>query len=146
MRLQPADMTNTRLHITYWALIVACILTSSLVTRNLMCPSIPDTSVYLVGAVSISDPDRLPEYQAIAGPLAGKMGGYQPLAYASPEMIEGESPTAGFYFIERYDSLAGLQAFVTSPEFQEAKKLRDQVADVHFMMWLPALPADSLPH
>ena len=139
-------MTNTRFHVVYWALIVACILVTSLVTRNLASQPIPDTSVYLVGAVSITDPNRLPEYQAIAGPLAGRMGGYLPLAYASPEMIEGDSPSAGFYFIERYDSLAGLQAFVNSPEFQEAKKLRDQVADVHFMMWLPALPKDSLPH
>jgi uncharacterized protein (DUF1330 family) len=139
-------MNNSRLHVIYWALIAACILGSSLVTRNLVSPSVSDTSVYLVGAVSITDPDRLPEYQAIAGPLAGKMGGYLPLAYASPEMIEGESPTPGFYFIERYDSLAGLQAFVNSPDFQKAKKLRDQVADVHFMMWLPAIPAGSLPH
>ena len=115
-------------------------------TRALTRPSIPETSVYLLGAVSITDPDRLPEYQAIAGPLAGKMGGYVPLAYASPEMIDGELPTGGFYFIERYDSLAGLKAFVNSPEFQEAKKLRDQVADVHFMMWLPAIPVGSLPH
>jgi uncharacterized protein (DUF1330 family) len=117
-----------------------------MVTRTLVNPPVPDASVYLVGAVSITDPDRLPEYQNIAGPLAGKIGGYLPLAYASPEMIEGEPPTSGAYFIERYDSRAGLQAFVNSAEFREAKKLRDQVADVHFMMWLPAIPAGSLPH
>ena len=37
-------------------------------------------------------------------------------------------------------------AFLNSPKFKEAKKLRDKVADVHFMLWLPALPAGSLPH
>jgi uncharacterized protein (DUF1330 family) len=66
--------------------------------------------------------------------------------YANPEMIEGELPTSGFYFIERYDSPAGLKAFVNSLEFQEAKRLRDQVADVHFMMWLSAIPECALLH
>jgi hypothetical protein len=41
-----------------------------MVTRTLVNPPVPDASVYLVGAVSITDPDRLPEYQNIAGPLA----------------------------------------------------------------------------
>jgi uncharacterized protein (DUF1330 family) len=138
-------MANIGFHAIYWAFIAVAILVASLVARN-EAPSVSDTSVYLVGAVTITDPERLPEYQAIAGPLAGKMGGYLPLAYASPEMIEGDLPTDGYYFIERYDSLAELQAFVKSAEFQEAKKLRDRVADVHFMMWLPAIAAGSLPH
>lgn len=139
-------MTNTRLHVTYCASICASVLASVLLTRMLVAPSDADTSVYLVGAVTITDAERLPQYQAIAGPLAGRMGGYRPLAYADPRMIEGEVPTTGSYFIERYDSLEGLQAFVNSPEFREAKKLRDQVADVHFMMWLPAISPGSLPH
>ena len=139
-------MTNKGLHLTYCALIGVAILVSVLLTRVLLVPSVSDASVYLVGAVTVTDTKRLPQYQAIAGPLAAKMGGYRPLAYADPRMIEGELPTNGSYFIERYDSLEGLQAFVNSPEFLEAKKLRDQVADVHFMMWLPAIPAGSLPH
>lgn len=139
-------MTINRLHLTYWVLIVASILATVLLTRMLSTPCIPDSSVYLVGAVSVTDADRLPQYQAVAGPLAGKMGGYVPLAYADPQMIEGELPTKGSYFIERYDSLEGLHAFISSPEFQAARKLRDEVADVHFMMWLPAISPGSLPH
>ncbi len=103
-------------------------------------------SVYLIGAVTVTDLDRLPEYQAIAGPLAAKSGGYVPLAHSMPNMIEGEVPNDGSFFIERYDSLEGLMAFVNSEEFKEAKKFRDEIADVHFMMWLPAVPPGSLPH
>jgi len=110
------------------------------------CKAVTDESVYLVGTVTITDPERLPDYQQVAGPLAGKYGGYIPLAYAEANMIEGELPTAGGYFIERYDSLEGLNRFMNSPEYRQAKKLRDEVADVHFMMWLPALPPNSLPH
>jgi len=111
------------------------------------CESGPtDESVYLVGSVTITDPERLPEYQKIAGPLAAKSGGYVPLALDSPNIIEGELPAAGAYFIERYDLIEGLNKFVNSPEFQEAKKFRDEIADVHFMMWIPAIPEGSLPH
>ena len=143
--MRRSEFANTRLHLSYWALIVVAIIASAVLTRNHL-NTVADTSVYLIGAVTVTDPEKLPEYQAVSGPLAGKMGGYQPLAFATPQMIEGEAPTAGGYFVERYDSLAGLQAFVNSPEFKQAKVLRDQVADVHFMMWLPALPAGSLPH
>ena len=70
-----------------------------------------------------------------------------PLAFSRPNLIEGNlSHLQSGYFIERYDSLEGLDAFLNSPEFQEAKKLRDQVADVHFMMWLPELEEGALPH
>jgi uncharacterized protein (DUF1330 family) len=137
---------NTRLHLIYGAVLLAAVMVSYLVTRQLTADNVPYTAVYLIGAVTITDPERLPEYQAIAGPLAAEAGGYLPLAFASPNMIEGEPPTHGLYFIERYDSLAGLRAFVESEAFLEAKTLRDEVADVHFMMWLPALPADALPH
>ena len=139
-------MKSTRLHIVYWTIIAASVLVTALVTGNLAKTSPPDSSVYLVGAVTITDPERLPEYQAVAGPLAGRFGGYLPLAFAEPRMIEGIPPTEGLYFIERYHSHDGLMAFLNSPKFKEAKKLRDKVADVHFMLWLPALPAGSLPH
>ena len=115
-------------------------------TRDSLATSEAEKSVYLIGAVSINNHERLPQYQAIAGPLAAKAGGYVPLALSKPNMIEGDLPTAGSYFIERYDSLEGLMSFVNSAEFQEAKKFRDEIADVHFMMWLPALPPGSLPH
>ena len=105
-----------------------------------------DESVYLVGSVTVTDPERLPEYQKIAGPLAARTGGYIPLAHHNPNIIEGELPAAGSYFIERYDSIEGLNKFINSPEFQEAKKFRDEVADVHFMMWVPAIAKGSLPH
>ena len=117
-----------------------------MVTQNSHAAAEAAQPVYLIGAVTVNDHERLPEYQAIAGPLAAKAGGYVPLALAMPNMIEGEIPTEGSYFIERYDSLEGLMAFVNSAEFQEAKKFRDEIADVHFMMWLSALPPGSLPH
>lgn len=138
-------MVGLRVHLFYALLVVVGVIASALITRA-QITSLADSSVYLIGSVTITDRERLPEYQAIAGPLAADAGGYLPLAFASPDMIEGEPPTGGLYFVERYDSIEGLNAFINSEEFQAAKELRDQVADVHFMMWLPAIPAGSLPH
>ncbi len=100
--------------------------------------TLPATGVYLIGAVTVTDPERLPQYQAIAGPLAAETGGYVPLAFGSPEMLEGVAPTDGWFFVERYESKESLHKFITSPAFIEAKALRDEVADVHFMMVVEA--------
>ena len=95
---------------------------------------------YLIGAATITDFERLPEYRAIAEPLAEE-GGYIVIAsgVAGGEgavLLEGDWPTKGLLFIERYDSMKELLDFANSAEFAEAKKLRDQVADVHFMLAL----------
>jgi uncharacterized protein (DUF1330 family) len=130
----------------YLTSILATAAVTAMVMFQVNSHSVSERSVYLIGAVTITDPDGIGEYQAIAGPLAGEAGGYIPLAYATPNMIEGVTPAPGMFFIERYDSLEGLQAFIESEGFKDAKKLRDQVADVHFMMWVPALEPGSLPH
>jgi uncharacterized protein (DUF1330 family) len=102
----------------------------------------PPDPVFLIGAATITNPDRLPEYRAIAEPLAHRTGGYRPLAFSAPNMLEGAAPAPGLFFIERYDSFEAMMAFVNSAEFQNAKELRDQVADVHFMLSLPAYGSD----
>ena len=126
-----------RFHVVYISLLLIAVLASSLLTYQLSHPSQSKEACRSATEV---------EYQAIAGPLAGKLGGYLPLAFAAPGLIEGQMPADALYFIERYDSLEGLQGFIASPEFRQAKLLRDQVADVHFMMWLPAIDSGSLPH
>lgn len=113
-------------------------VTSSVVTRVYLDSAVSDGAVYLIGAVTITDAKRLPEYRAIAEPLAAQRGGYVPLAFSEPTMLEGEPPSEGLYFIERYDSMSGLKAFIESEEFQEARIMRDKVANVHFMLAIDA--------
>ena len=93
---------------------------------------------YLIGAATITDFDRLPQYRQIAEPLAERQG-YRIIASgtvngAGAVLLEGEWPAQGLWFIERYESISGLLAFTGSKEYQDAKKLRDAVADVHFMI------------
>jgi uncharacterized protein (DUF1330 family) len=122
----------------YIGTLLLCVVVSAIMTKYLVESTDTSGQVYLVGAVTITDPDRLSEYRAIAEPLAHRAGGYVPIAFGEPGMIEGDVPASGLLFIERYDSMEGLNAFIQSEEFQQAKKLRDQVADVHFMLTLEA--------
>lgn len=126
--------------------LVVCAAVSAILSRYLSEYMPTDQTVYLVGAVTITDPEKLAEYQTIAGPLAARTGGYTPLAFADPVMIEGQEPSSDLYFIERYDSAQDLQNFVQSKQFQQAKVLRDQAANVRFMMWMPAIDPDTLAH
>lgn len=94
----------------------------------------------MIGAATITDFERLPEYRAIAEPLARK-GGYEIVASGVADgegarLLEGDWPATGLIFIEEYDSMAALIEFAESSEFAEAKHLRDQVANVHFMIAL----------
>ncbi len=91
--------SNTRLHIVYGLLLAATMAASSTVTRHLMSPPTVDHPVYVIGSVTITDPERLPEYQVVAGPLAAQAGGYLPLAFAEPKLIEGRLPLDALYFI-----------------------------------------------
>lgn len=98
----------------------------------------PDEPVYLVGAVTVHDQGRLTEYRAIAEPLARSVSSYVPLAFAKPDMIEGTQLTEGLYFVERYDSQADLDRFLESLGESGALSIRDEAAEVHFMLTLPA--------
>jgi len=133
-----AGITNMHSRLLFTATLLFTAGISSALTYILVRDDVADDAVYVVGAATITDPDRLPEYQAIARPLAEKTGGYVPVAFSEPTMIEGPKPATGLYFVERYDSIEGLNAFIESKEFREAKVLRDQVADVHFMLVIDA--------
>jgi uncharacterized protein (DUF1330 family) len=119
---------------THTTVVAITAILSSGLTWYLLTSRSNDDAVYVIGAVTITDPERLPEYQAIAQPLARQAGGYEPLAFSEPVMIEGERPTVGKYFVERFDSRDALKGFLESAEYREAKVLRDEVADVHFLL------------
>jgi uncharacterized protein (DUF1330 family) len=95
-------------------------------------------AVYVVGAVTVTHPHRLPAYRAISEPLAHRVAGYEPLAFHQPIMLEGEAPVNGRFFVERYDSMEQLQTFLTELKASGALELRDAAADVHFLLALPA--------
>jgi uncharacterized protein (DUF1330 family) len=102
--------------------------------------SVSQHAVYVIGAVTVTDPERLPEYQAVAQPMAHRLSGYTPLAFDQPLVLEGELPLDARYFVERFSSMTELEAFLAEMEKSGALALRDAAADVHFMLALPAYP------
>ena len=81
-----------------------------------------------------SEPNALGAYSRAAGPLAAEAG----LSYVArnPEVhvLEGEWPFEGTFMIERFNSLQAILDFWYSPGYQEAKKLREGLLDVDFLI------------
>jgi uncharacterized protein (DUF1330 family) len=81
-----------------------------------------------------SDPDALGPYSRAAGPLAAEAG----LSYVArtPEVrvLEGEFPFEGTVMIEQFNSLQSILDFWYSDGYQEAKKLREGIVDVDFLI------------
>lgn len=111
---------------------------SSLVTWNLAQTPEPDDPVFVIGAVTILDRERLADYQAIAQPIAHSAGAYLPQAMGAPQLLEGELPSPGQFFVERFESQEALDAFLVAIDQSGVLTLRDEVAKVHFMLALPA--------
>lgn len=111
---------------------------SSAVTWKIAAEIEPKNPIYVVGAVTVLDADRLPLYQSVAQPIAHEAGGYLPQAFGAPQLLEGTLPSPGQFFVERFDSPDALQRFLAAMNESGAIALRDEVAEVHFMVALPA--------
>ena len=111
---------------------------SSAITAWLLDGSPGAEAVYVLGAVTVTHPERLPACRAISEPLAHKIAGYEPLAFDLPRVLEGEAPVNARYFVERYDSMAELEQFMSELQASGALELRDAAAEVHFLLALPA--------
>ncbi len=47
-------------------------------------------------------------------------------------------PVPGLFFVERFDSMSTVEKFQAEMETQGLTKLRQQVAQIHFLMAVPA--------
>ena len=84
---------NIKNGLIYLLSLVVVAVASSLITQKLnVNGGLSDQSVYLIGSATVTDAKRLPEYQKVSGPLAALSGGYVPLAFSKPNMIEGKLP------------------------------------------------------
>jgi len=72
-------------------------------------------------------------YQAAAGPLARDAGLTMTAAAQQPLVLEG-AWSFGNVQLERFDSMAALKNFWYSEAYQEAKKLREGLAQVNFIV------------
>jgi uncharacterized protein (DUF1330 family) len=79
-------------------------------------------------------PDALGPYSRAAGPLAAEAGLSYVARSTEVHVLEGEWAFEGTVMIEQFNSLQAILDFWYSPGYQEAKKLREGLLDVDFLI------------
>jgi uncharacterized protein (DUF1330 family) len=87
---------------------------------------------YLIGRVDVSDASLLKDYQAAVPPIVAQYGGKFLARGGERVTLEGLTETRRIVLIE-FPGLAEAQAFYASPEYAEARKLREGIASIEFV-------------
>lgn len=83
-------------------------------------------SAYVLIRIAIDDPVKLKAYQAVAPTIVGKYGGNFLVRGGTSITLEGAPETRRLVVIE-FPELSDAQAFYHSPEYTEARKLREGI-------------------
>lgn len=89
-------------------------------------------TAYIVARIDVKDPTRLKAYQTAAPPIIEKYGGRFIARGGSITTLEGPAESLRIVIIE-FPSLSQAEAFYHSPEYSEARKLREGVAIAEFI-------------
>jgi uncharacterized protein (DUF1330 family) len=73
-------------------------------------------------------------YGAAAGALVEKFGGRYVLRGPGARLLEGDFGDGASMVISEWPDMAAAEAFWNSPEYAEAKKLREGIADVQVVL------------
>ena len=89
--------------------------------------------VYLVVSAEVRNEEALEPYRQQAVPLA-EAAGLEILGSGEIELMEGDWDHFPALTLEKFESKAALHKFWYSPEYQQAKKLREGHLDVQFIV------------
>ncbi len=90
---------------------------------------------YMIVTAKISDRDKfIKGYGAAAGALVEKFGGRYILRGPGAELLEGGFGDGASMVISEWPDKAAVHKFWNSPEYQEAKKLRADIADCQVLV------------
>jgi uncharacterized protein (DUF1330 family) len=96
---------------------------------------------YLMVCVNVREPEKMGPYTEAAVPLFAAAGIEQialGAAGLSVDVFEGEWPYKGALMLFKGKSMAALSTFMNSPEYKEAVKLREGIAESHFVISIEA--------
>ena len=94
-----------------------------------------DTRCYMIITALIHDRDAfLSGYSKATAPLVERFGGRYVLRAPGAETLEGDTPDGASVAISEWPDRAAARAFWNSPEYAEAKKLREELADVQVVL------------
>ncbi|MBV7265244.1 DUF1330 domain-containing protein [Erythrobacter ani] len=90
---------------------------------------------YMIVTAAIHDRDKFVSgYGAAAAALIEKFGGQYLLRGPGAECLEGDFGDGASMVISKWPDRDAIKAFWNSPEYAEAKKLRDGLADVQVLV------------
>ncbi|MGP1353624.1 MAG: DUF1330 domain-containing protein [Parasphingopyxis sp.] len=96
---------------------------------------------YMIVTAKIEDRGAFIQgYGAAAGKLVEQFGGRYLLRGPGAELLEGDFGDGASMVISEWPDKAAAKAFWNSPEYAEAKKLREGIADVQVLL----IEADSI--
>jgi uncharacterized protein (DUF1330 family) len=87
---------------------------------------------YIIAQVDVTNPQNYGEYAKLSPGIIEKFGG-KFLARAGRTVTLEGTPARSRVVIIEYPSFERAQAFFASPEYQQAKKLRDGAANAQFI-------------
>jgi len=96
---------------------------------------VTETRAYMIIAATISDRDQfLKGYSKATAPLVEKFGGRYIMRAPGGKLFEGNWGEGASIAISEWPDQASIDAFWNSPEYQEAKKLREDISDVQVIV------------
>lgn len=84
-------------------------------------------TAYLIARISVSDADRWNQYRAAVTPLVERFGGRYVVRGGVAETVEG-APEDRRLVVIAFESMARAKEFWNSPEYAEARALREGAA------------------
>jgi uncharacterized protein (DUF1330 family) len=87
---------------------------------------------YLIGRIEVTDPEKYKTYIAATPGILEKFGGKFIVRGGEKATLEGPEETARVVLVE-FPSLQSIKDFYNSPEYQEARKLREGAATAHLV-------------
>jgi uncharacterized protein (DUF1330 family) len=89
-------------------------------------------AAYLIGKIEVTNPEQYKKYVAVTPGILEKFGGRFIARGGETVTLEGPEEIRRVVLVE-FPSLDRIKAFYNSPEYQEARKLRQGAAIMYLM-------------
>jgi len=90
-------------------------------------------SAYIIACITVTDPERYPDYTAETPALIAKHGGRFVVRGGSPTTLEGPEETRRIVVIE-FPSRAAAEAFYNDPVYAPVRAIRWEAADSELIL------------
>jgi uncharacterized protein (DUF1330 family) len=90
-------------------------------------------SAYIIARITVTDPERYPDYTAETPALIAKHGGRFVVRGGSPATLEGPEETQRIVVIE-FPRRAAAEAFYNDPDYEAVRAIRWEAAESELIL------------